>query len=102
MKTSLISSIGNSIGIIKVSLLGITLLAFSACSKESIRKCQKWEVKDEGFVNQGCFFSLSCGTRTLQLTFCGDGLKDAYAGNTITIGDDGCCTHTRTFVRVIQ
>ena len=80
----------------------IFLLAFSACSKEDIPKCQKWEVKDEGFINPDCIFSLGCGSRTLQLTFCGDGLKDAYAGNTVTIGNDGCCTLTRTFVRVIQ
>ena len=80
----------------------IFLLVFSACSKESLSTCQKWEVKDEGFIKEGCIFSLSCGSHTLQLTFCGDGLKDAYAGNTVTISDVGCCTLTRTFVRVIQ
>ena len=80
----------------------IFLPAFSACTKENVPKCQTWEVKDEGSVNQGCVFSLGCGSHTLQLTFCGDRLKDAYAGNTVTIGDDGCCTLTRTFVRMIQ
>lgn len=91
-----------TISVIKILLAFLLLIGFSACSKESLPQCQKWEVKDEGFVKQGCIFSLGCGSHTLQLTFCGDGLKDAFAGNTITIGDDGCCTLTRTFVRAVQ
>ena len=102
MKTSLISSIGSSIGIIKVSLVVITLLAFSACSKESIRKCEKWEVADIGGIKDGCLIDLSCGQRTLQLSFCGDDLNDAKAGNTITTYETDCCKTTRTFIRKVQ
>jgi hypothetical protein len=98
MKTSLISSIG----IIKVSLLGITFLAFSACSKESIRKCEKWEVEDIGYIKEGCWIDLGCGRRTLRLGFCGDDLNDAKAGNTITTYETDCCKTTRTFIRKVQ
>jgi len=82
-------------------MLFILLLAFSACSKY---KCEEWEVTDEDFrVGQGCGIDLSCaGKRTNQLSFCGDDLKDAKVGNTITLGEDDCCKKTRTFHRLIR
>jgi hypothetical protein len=84
------------------SLLIVCLLVFSSCSKESIPKCEKWEVEDVGHFKDGCLFSFSCRERTLQLSFCGDGLKEAKAGNTITIGGSDCCKTTRTFIRKVQ
>jgi len=91
------------IAITKVSMLFILLLAFSACSKLKLPKCEKWEVVDEGIlVGQGCVIDLSCGSHhTHQLSFCGDALKDAKVGNKISLGEDDCCKKTRTFVRLI-
>ena len=98
MKPTLI----DRIAIIKLSSPITLLLAFSACSKESIPTCEKWEVEDIGHIKEGCFWDLSCGRRTLQLRFCGDGLNDAKAGNTITTYETDCCETTRTFIRKVQ
>jgi hypothetical protein len=96
MKTLLITSTE-----IKALRAAILLLTFSACSKESLPKCEKWEVQDEGSLKGGCFIDLGCESHTLQLSFCGDALKDAKAGNTITLSEDDCCKKTRTFVRIV-
>ncbi len=94
----------NTITIAEVILAAIFLLAFSACSKESSPKCEKWEVEDVGTIinNTGCGITLDCGRKTLQLSFCGDDLKDASAGNTILLSEDDCCRKTRTFIRLIH
>lgn len=88
----------------KTLLAAIFLLAFSACSKEIMPKCEKWEVEDAGsFINNpGCGFYSDCGRKTLQLSFCGDALKDARAGNTILLGEYNCCRKTRTFIRLMR
>jgi hypothetical protein len=87
---------------VKFLLAAILFLAVSSCSKENLPKCEKWEVTDEGVLLNGCIIDLGCGTRTLQLDFCGDGLKDAKAGNTIILSEDQCCKKTRTFERFIR
>ena len=85
--------------ITKVSMLFILLLAFSACSKLKSLKCEKREVEDEGIVS--CVDWNCTGSQTHQLSFCGDELKDAKVGNTITLSEDDCCKKTRTFLRSI-
>ena len=83
-----------------IPLLLVSLLAFSACSKESTPQCEKWEVEDIGSIKEGCFFDLSCGRRTLQLSFCGDDLNDAKTGNTITTYETVVVRrHERLYVR---
>jgi len=96
MKTVFISSTE-----IKALIAAILLLAFSACSKQSLPKCEKWKVQDEAYLKGGCFADFDCGSRTSQLLFCGDALKDAKAGNTITLSEDDCCKKIRTFVNIV-
>jgi hypothetical protein len=87
---------------IKTLIATTILIAFSSCSKEGLPKCEKWEVQDEGVFKGGCVIDLDCGTsRTSQLLFCGDALKDARAGNTVTLRKDDCCEKTRTFIRIV-
>ena len=93
MKTLLSNIVGKSL------LAAMISLAVSSCSKGNLPKCEKWEVKEEGALQ--CIFDLSCMDRTRQLQFCGDALKDAFAGNSVIIRDDDCCTVTRTFVRIV-
>ncbi len=77
-------------------------LTFSTCSKEKPPACEEWEVEDAGF-NVGACNTFSCvGSRTLQLIFCRDALKDAKAGNEIILSEDQCCIRTRTFKRFIR
>lgn len=87
---------------LKAPLALLLTVAFSACSKESIPKCEKWEVEDIGYIKVGCIIDFSCERRTSLLEFCGDDLKDVNAGNTITIDETNCCTKTRTFVRQVE
>jgi len=89
------------IAITKVSIAVILLLTISGCSKYNPPECEKWEVVDDGQVINGCI-DFGCLGRTYQLLFCGDALKDAKAGNTITLSEDQCCRKTRTFVRFIE
>ena len=93
MKTSLINIVT------ELSLSAILFLAVSSCSKYKPPECEKWEVKEEGALK--CIADFSCIDRTRQLQFCGDALKDAYAGNTLIIRDDDCCKVTRTFIRIV-
>jgi hypothetical protein len=93
MKTSLINII------IKGSLAAILFLAVSSCLKSNLPKCEKWEVKEEGAL--GCWVEFSCTDKTRQVILCGDGLKDASAGNIVIIRDDDCCEVTRTFIRLV-
>ena len=92
----------NLIAIQKILLSVPILLAFISCSKYTPPKCEKWEVEDAGYIKQGCFIDLGCGLRTLQLSFCGDNLKDAREGNTVKIYETDCCKTTRTFIRRVQ
>ncbi len=87
---------------LKVLLAAILLLTFSACSKENPPQCEEWEIVDERFNIGGCNGYGCSGSRTLQLIFCGEALKDAKAGNTIILSEDQCCKKTRTFTRFIQ
>lgn len=72
------------------------------CRKYNPPACEKWEVKDERFNVGGCIDWSCSGRNTLSLNFCGEALKDAKAGNTITLSEDNCCKKTRTFVRLIE
>jgi len=95
MKTSLINIVT------MISLSATLFLAVSSCSKENLPGCERWEVTDEHFTG-GCI-DLSCsGSRTLQLDFCGEGLKDAKIDNTVILSEDQCCKRTRTFKRFIK
>ena len=87
---------------IKNSLAAIVLLTFSACSKENPPQCEEWEVTDARYNVGGCIDFSCAGSRTLQLSFCGDDLKDAKTGNTVIISEDQCCKKTRTFKRFIR
>ncbi|RXK58490.1 hypothetical protein ESA94_17795 [Lacibacter luteus] len=80
----------------------VILVGCSTCSKvNSNRNCEEWEVTDRKSYS-GTGFDWSCaGSRTLQLVFCGDALKDASPGNTKIISS-GECTTTRTFNRFIK
>lgn len=86
-----------------VKLLLITSMVFTLFScKKTAAQCEEWEVTDEKFGNGGCI-DLSCsGSRTLLLIFCGDDLKNAKAGNTITLSEDPCCKKTRTFNHFVK
>jgi len=95
MKTLL----NNLIAIIKLSLAILLLVAYLSCSKSSLPKCEKWEVKEEGTLK--CLIDFSCVSRTRQILLCGDALKDASAGNIVIIRDDDCCRTTRTFIRIV-
>ena len=80
---------------------GIIFLFFTTCAKTSLQ-CEKWEVKYENFSLNGCL-DLSCaGSRTMQLNFCGDALKNAGVGNTEIISEDQCCKKTMTYMRLIK
>jgi len=85
---------------LKILAAALIILIFSSCTKEASH-CEEWEVMDEYSVNGSC---LLCGgsNKTLNLVFCGDGLKDARSGNTVVISDDGCCRLTRTFKRLLR
>jgi hypothetical protein len=96
MKTLLINII------IMVSLAAILFMALSSCSKEDPPQCERWEVVDEGFNIGGCIDWSCAGSRTLQLDFCGNALKDAKAGNIIILSEDQCCKKTMTFKRFIR
>ena len=88
--------------IIMVSLTAILFMALSSCSKEDPRQWERWEVVDEGFNIGGCIDWSCVGSRSLQLDFCGDALKDAKAGNIIILSEDQCCKKTMTFKRFIR
>jgi hypothetical protein len=88
--------------LIKVSLAAILLLAFSASSKENPHECEEWEVVIERFNIDGCIDWSCAGSRTLQLSYCGDALKDAKVGNTVILSEDQCCKKTLTFKRFIR
>ncbi len=79
------------------------VFTFSSCKKVS-SQCEEWEVTDErSGIGSGCVIDLGCGgSKTLNLVFCGDGLKDAKQGNTVVISDDGCCRLTRTFKHLVR
>jgi hypothetical protein len=85
----------------------IVAISFSACSKQT-NNCQEWEVTYDCTINitgpiGSCGIVLDCGgTRTMNALFCGDQLKDAKPGNTITIGQDQCSITTMTFNRQIK
>ncbi|MFT3746976.1 MAG: hypothetical protein QM768_01610 [Agriterribacter sp.] len=92
-------------GILKNFAALISLLLFLTCTKSP--QCEEWEVKDEkyfkGNVTNGCFADWSCtGSRTFTLTFCGESLRDARAGNTVILSKSQCCESTRTFIRFIR
>jgi hypothetical protein len=94
------------IAALRMLAIVLFIFTFSSCSKVS-SQCEEWEVTDERFGigagNGSCEIDLGCiGSRALNLVFCGDGLKDAKAGNTIVISDDGCCRLTRTFKRLLR
>ena len=93
MKTSLINVAT------ELSLSAILFLAVSSCLKSNLPECEKWEVKEEGAIR--CWADFSCTDKTRQIILCGDGLKDASAGNTVIIRDDDCCRLTRTFIRIV-
>ncbi|HEY5408066.1 MAG TPA: hypothetical protein VIJ92_13310 [Ginsengibacter sp.] len=95
MKTIL----NSQISILKMLAIILFIFTFSSCKKVS-NHCEEWEVTDEYSVYGNCFFC-DGNNRTLTLVFCGDGLKDAKAGNTIVMSDDGCCRFTRTFKRLV-
>ncbi len=96
MKTML----DKQISILEMLAIILIISTFSSCSKVS-SQCEEWEVTDEYSIYGSC---LLCGgsPKTLNLVFCGDGLKDAKAGNTVVISDDGCCRLTRTFKRLLR
>ena len=94
----------NTITLAKGILAAIFILTFSACSK-ILPNCEKWEVEDVGTAinTPGCGIIVwDCGQKTLQLSFCGEALKDAIAGHTILLGEYDCCRKTRTFKRRIR
>lgn len=73
--------------ILNVSWVILIGLTFSTCSKEKPPACEEWEIEDARF-NVGACNDLSCsGSRTLQLIFCRDALKDAKAGNEIILSE---------------
>ena len=76
----------------------ILLLIQLSCIKKTDR-CETWEVQDSCTETGSCYY-LGCNNRTgtFQKSFCGEGLKNGRAGNTIII-EGGCTTITRTFVR---
>jgi hypothetical protein len=86
---------------IQILITLILLLAVTSCSKQSV-KCETWQIEDDGTLKEGCILDFSCGSKTLNLTFCGDELKNAKAGNTIILSEDDCCKKTRTFVKLVK
>jgi hypothetical protein len=96
MKTSLINIMT------MVSLSAILSLAVSSCSKENPPPCEEWEVEEERFNIGGCNNWGCAGSRTYQLSFCGDALKNANAGNIMILSEDQCCKKTLTFKRFIR
>ena len=89
---------------IRLFAAALIVCAFSSCAKETA-KCEEWEVTYNCYAGGtigGCGIDLSCGSRTLQQVFCGERLKDAKVGNTITISQDACETKTMTFNRFIK
>ncbi len=82
-------------------LLIILSFFLVTCVKVNQQKCEEWEVTDrKTYSGNGIDWSCS-GSRTYQLVFCGDALKDASPGNTKVLGSGDCIT-TRTFVRFIK
>lgn len=80
-------------------------LFFATC-KVDLPLCEEWEVTDKESSSGSlpdCSIDWSCGgSRTLNLEFCGESLKDASAGNTIILNATTCCKTSRTFVRRIR
>lgn len=101
MKTILIKQFS----MIKLLVSASIVFTFSSYTKQKV-ECELWEVTYNshavGTIGS-CIINLNCGgPQTLQLLFCGDNLKNAKAGNTITINEDSCCTKTMTFNRFIR
>ena len=84
-----------------VLLIGLSFF-LATCTKTNKQKCEVWEVTDtKKYIGSGIDWACA-GSRTYQLVFCGDGLKDASPGNKKVIGTGGDCETTRTFVRFIK
>jgi hypothetical protein len=90
---------------LKVLFAALIVSPFFSCTKES-HDCELWEVTYDSYGGGtigGCGINLNCsGSRTVQLIFCGDQLKDATANNTVTVSKDQCCVRTMTFNRFIK
>ncbi len=97
MKTIL----NKGISTLKMLTAALIILIFSSCTKETKNHCEEWEVTDEYSIIGACTFCGGTNT-TLTQVFCGDSLKDAIAGNTIVLSDDGCCRLIRTFQHLIR
>ena len=82
-----------------IQSITIGIIFFFQLSCKKTDRCETWEVSDSCTETGSCYY-LGCNNRsgTFQKGFCGEGLKDARAGNTIII-EGGCTTITRTFIR---
>ena len=91
------------ISALKILAIILFIFTFSSCKKVS-SQCEEWQVTDErSGMGSGCVIDLGCGgSKTLNLVFCGDGLKDAKPGNIVIISDDACCRVTRTFRHLVR
>jgi len=89
------------ISLLKMLATALAIFTFSSCIKVK-NHCEEWKVTDENTLNGSCPLDLCSDGSTSNIVFCGDGLKDAKPGNTIIISNDGCCTLTRTFIRMIR
>jgi hypothetical protein len=95
------SILNKRISALKMLAAVLIILIFSSCAKETSH-CEEWEVTDEPVVYGSCIIDLCSGGGTFKLVFCGDSSKDAKAGNTVVISDDGCCRLTRTFRHLVR
>ncbi len=86
----------------KTLIIASIIVIFSSCSKENPPPCEEWEVVYEKNNIGGCNDLGCAGSRTLQLIFCGDALKDAKTGNTVITSEDQCCRKTMTFNRFVR
>jgi len=89
------------ISTLRILAVILFIFTFSSCKKVS-NHCEEWAVTDEPVAYGSCISDICGGGGTFKLVFCGDGLKDAKAGNTVVISDDGCCRLTRTFKRLVR
>ncbi|HEX6332868.1 MAG TPA: hypothetical protein VFZ78_01505 [Flavisolibacter sp.] len=88
----------------KIIYFNCIMILLISCAYEA-PDCEKWEIRDDEYVNVNppCGINWACGgSRTMQLTFCGESLEDAKAGNTINLNNDPCCRKTRTFIRRVD
>ena len=84
---------------LRIQFIALAFLFLIQLSCKKSDRCETWEVNDSCTETVSCYY-LGCNNRTdtFQKGFCGEGLKNARAGNTIII-ECGCTTITRTFVR---